>query len=244
MLEGMYSAAAGMAAQQQRLDTVANDLANVNTAGYKPVRVAFRDLVYGEAGRGTARGVRIGAGAAATDIGRSSAQGELQQTGQELDVALDGLGFLAVRDANGPALTRDGQLRLDDQGRITTQAGALLDPPVKLPAGTTEKEVRIATDGSITVRGTRIGGLRIVTVPATSGLQGGDGNLFRTTAASGAAGAAPRTTRVIQGSLEGSAVDLATAMADMTIAQRAFQMASKAIQMQDQVLEYANGVKR
>src|SRR5919108_392113 len=90
MLEGLHSAAAGMAAQQQRLDAVANDLANANTTGYKHVRVGFRDLVYTPAGRSSTQGPQTGAGAAAVDAGRGLAQGALQRTDQPLDVATQG----------------------------------------------------------------------------------------------------------------------------------------------------------
>ena len=245
MLEGMYSAAAGMAAQQQRLDAVANDLANVNTTGYKPVRVAFRDLVYSAASRGARSGVEIGSGAAATDIGRSQQQGPLHNTGQKLDVAIEGQGYLAVRDKDGrPALTRDGGLRTDSQNRLTTQTGELLDPPIRLPEGTNEGDIAIADDGTVAVRGARVGAIRLVTVAAPSELEGAGDNLLRATAASGQPTAAPRSTKLLQGVLEGSGVDVADAMADLTIAQRAYQLASKSIQTQDQLMEIANGVKR
>ena len=102
MLEGMYTAAAGMAAQQQRLGALSNDLANVNTTGYKRTRVAFRDLVYPPAGPGTAPGVQEGAGAAATMVGRGAAQGALQRTDRKLDVAIDGPGFIRAGAATAP----------------------------------------------------------------------------------------------------------------------------------------------
>src|SRR3954464_4515431 len=126
MLEGLYSAAAGMQAQQQRMDTVANDLANVNTNGYKKARVAVRALLYARGASGT---VQSGAGAAATTIGRGFTQGAIRETGNPLDVAIENGGFLQVRRADGTtALTRDGALRLDANGRITTQQGDLLQP--------------------------------------------------------------------------------------------------------------------
>jgi flagellar basal-body rod protein FlgG len=240
----MYTAAAGMAAQQDRLDAVAGDLANVNTTGYKQARLAFRDLVYSNGG-GANPNVRLGAGAASTSIGRATAQGALHDTGEPLDVALQGPGFIAVRTANGkPALTRDGQLRLDDRGRITTSTGELLDPPITVPRGTQPQDVGIAADGTVTAAGRRIGALRIVTVAAPAGLAGGENNLFMPTAASGAVVAAPRTTRLAQGALEASNVDLADAMTSMMEAQRGYELASKAIEVQDQMLQIANQVKR
>src|SRR3712207_345542 len=117
----MYTAAAGMAAQQQRLDAVANDLANANTTGYKKLRVAFRDLVYTPTGPGASPGVQEGAGSAATLIGRGSAQGALQRTDRPLDVAVQGPGYLRVTNGNGqPVLTRDGALQIDANNRLTT----------------------------------------------------------------------------------------------------------------------------
>ena len=101
MLEGMYTAAAGMAAQQRRMDMVSSDLANVSTTGYKHVRVAFRDLLYGQADEGASKDVRLGAGSAASVIGRSMVQGSLQSTGDPLDVALQGPGFLQVKLPDG-----------------------------------------------------------------------------------------------------------------------------------------------
>src|SRR3954453_7953574 len=104
----MYSAAAGMAAQQQRLDALSNDLANANTAGYKRMRVAFRDLLYVQTGAGAGRGVSSGAGAAAVQLGRGTEQGAMQSTGNKLDVALSGDGLLPVRDPQGPVALPPG----------------------------------------------------------------------------------------------------------------------------------------
>jgi flagellar basal-body rod protein FlgG len=240
----MYTAAAGMAAQQDRIDAVAGDLSNVNTTGYKQSRLAFRDLVYSNGANGNPN-ARIGSGAAATSIGRTSAQGALHDTGEPLDVALQGPGYIAVRTADGkPALTRDGQLRLDDRGRITTSTGELLDPPISVPPGTQPQDIGIAADGTVSAAGRRVGAIRIVTVAAPSALAGGENNLFLPTAASGAVTAAPRTTRLAQGSLEASNVDLADAMTTMIEAQRGFELASKAIEVSDQMLQIANQVKR
>lgn len=241
----MYSAAAGMAAQQQRMDAAANDLANTSTTGYKHVRVAFRDLAYTASGSGGTRDVLIGGGAAATLLGRSLEQGALQLTQAPLDVALQGQGFFAVRDrAGNAAMTRDGHFATDARNRLTTANGLLLDPPITVPAGTSQENLHVGADGSVTSGTTRLGALRIVTVPNPSALQGGPDNTFRATAASGAAAAAPRTTTVTQGALEASNVDLGDAMVGMMEAQRGFELASKAIQYQDQLMEIANGIKR
>src|SRR3712207_1561452 len=109
MLEGLRTAAAGMAAQQQKLDAVSNDLANANTTGYKRVRVGFSDLLYEQAGRPAADGVTIGTGARAVQAGRGFEQGSVRETGNPLDVAIQGQGFMRVQLSDGrQALTRDG----------------------------------------------------------------------------------------------------------------------------------------
>ena len=240
MLEGLYSAAAGMQAQQQRMDTVANDLANVNTNGYKKARIAFRDLLYVRDASGN---VQSGAGAAATTIGRGFTQGAIRETGNPLDLAIENGGFLQVRRADGTtALTRDGALKLDLRGRLSTAQGDLLQPAVTVPAGTKESDVQIASDGTVSVNNRQVGRVPIVTVRSPQALQSVGDNLFRTTAASGNA-TALATGRLTQGAVEASNVDVADSMTDMMDAQRSFQLASKAVQMQDQLLQIANQVK-
>ena len=241
MLEGMYTAAAGMAAQQQRLAALSNDLANVNTTGYKRVRVAFRDLVYTPAGPGTAPGVIEGAGAAAQTVGRGAAQGAIKRTDRQLDVAIDGPGFIRVRNGAGAeVLTRDGALQIDAQGRLVTNQGHRTG--VTIPRGTAAGDVGITQNGTVTVGGRDVGRLDLVTVRATDGLAANGDNTYSLTAASGPASDAD--VRIAQGALEMSNVDIADAMADMIEAQRSFELASRAIRMHDQLLEIANGVKR
>jgi flagellar basal-body rod protein FlgG len=245
MLEGMYAAAAGMAAQQDRIDAVSNDIANVNTTGYKRTRVAFRDLVYTDAGLATNPGVRDGAGAAAVFLGRGAQQGPLIDSPNPIDVAIAGPGFLAVRAPDGrQLLTRDGHLSIDATGRLVSGTGNLLDPPIRLPRGTQPDDVSIATDGRVIVGDRTVGRLRLVTVPAEAGLQSVGNSLFAATAASGPTRAAGADTQVIAGKLEGSNTDLASAMTEMIESQRAFELASKAIQTQDRIYEIANQVKR
>ena len=240
MLEGLYSAAAGMQAQQQRMDSVGNDLANANTNGYKKTRVAFRDLLYVRDASGR---VQSGAGAAATTIGRGFAQGALRETGNPLDVAIEDGGFLQIRRADGTtALTRDGSLKLDPRGRLTTQQGDLIQPAITVRAGTQESDVKIASNGAVTVGTRQVGTLQLFTVRSPEALQSVGDSLYRQTAASGAV-TRMATFRVDQGSVEASNVDVADSMTEMMDAQRSFQLASKAVQMQDQLLQIANQVK-
>src|SRR5919197_5145737 len=164
MLEGLNIAAAGMAAQQQRLDAVSNDLANANTNGYKHTRVGFRDLVYTQVGRSSAQGVQTGAGAAAVDVGRGFAQGVLRNTGEPPDLAIEGEGFLQVRLPDGrTGLTRDGNLHRDAQGRLTNASGDLIQPTVTIPVDVPLSKVAIATEATLTATGRNVGRMNIVT---------------------------------------------------------------------------------
>jgi flagellar basal-body rod protein FlgG len=241
MLEGLYTAAAGMAAQQQRMDAVSNDIANVNTAGYKGLRVGFHDLIY----QRTAGGVSTGSGAAAVDLGRTSEQGSLQKTDQPLDLAIIGDGYFQVRQVSTGqnVLTRNGSFQTDANGQLTTAEGDTLVPPIQIPKGIDPSSLTIGTDGTISAAGRRLGQIQLVTIPATNGLAAAGNGYFTVTAASG--GVRRTTTATLQqGVLESSNVDLADAMVDMMDAQRSYSMASKAIHMQDQMMEIANGIKQ
>jgi flagellar basal-body rod protein FlgG len=245
MLEGLDSAAAGMAAQQQRLDSVANDLANANTAGYKHGRVGFRDLLYDQAGRSSTSGVRTGHGAAALDAGRSFAQGALQRTDRALDVAIQGPGFLAIRLPDGrQGLTRDGGLHIDGLRRLVTNTGNFVQPQITIPEGVDESQVSIGPDGTVTAAGRRVGTLDVLSVRSPQGLLSVGDNAFVTSPASGAATAAPRSTVLTSGALEMSNVDVAEAMVEMIDSQRAYELASKAIHTADEMMQTANEVRK
>jgi flagellar basal-body rod protein FlgG len=245
MLEGLKAAASGMTAQQQRMDALSNDIANVNTTGYKHERVEFSDLVASAPGAGAAQTVGAGAGVAVTAAGRSTGQGALQRTDQPLDVAIQGDGYLQVKLADGrTALTRNGSLHVDARGRLTTSSGALLQPPVTLPVGVSAKEVAIAPDGTLSAQGKPIGRMALVNVVAPHKLtDAGDGN-YTTNAQSGPPRVAGTDTKLAQGALEASNVDIADSMVDLMDAQRSFQLASQAVRTQDQMLSIANGIKQ
>ena len=234
-----------MAAQQQRLDAVANDLANASTTGYKHERVGFRDLMYDQTGRSSAQGVRTGSGAAAVDGGRSFGQGVLQRTDRTLDVAIQGEGFLQIKLPDGrQALTRDGGLHVDGAGNLATSSGALVQPAIKIPNGVAEDKISIGPDGTVVADGQRVGRLNLVTVRSQAGLLSAGDNAFVTTPTSGPAVAAPRTSVLSQGALESSNTDMAEAMVSMIESQRAYQLASKAISTADEMMGIANQVKR
>ncbi len=239
MPEGIYAAAAGMSAQQAQLDAISNDIANVSTTGYKSERLGFRDLVYS-----AEQGQPVGAGAATIDLGRTQAEGSLTQTGDPLSVAIVGPGYIQVRRADGSVgLTRAGQLAIDAKGAIVTQGGERLQPPLTVPQGTDPSKIAIAADGTVTAGGAKIGQISVVDVPAPGGLLSVGDNLFAPTAASGAPAAVKGST-LQQGALESSNVDLAAAMVNMIDAQRGYELASRAIKTQDQLLDEANQLVR
>jgi flagellar basal-body rod protein FlgG len=240
MLEGMYAAASGMAAQQQQLDAISNDLANASTTGYQSERVGFRDLLYNQIDQAGTH-TTAGAGAAAEVIGYNQAQGSVQTTGNPLDVAIEGPGYLTFKRADGAtALTRDGALQVDAQGRLTNAEGNLLQPPITLPAGVSPSDVSIASDGTVTgPAGRPLGKITLVTVASPDHLLADGGGLFSATPASGAVRPLAGSS-IHQGALEGSNVDMGTEMVQMMSTQRSYQLESNAIQTENQMLSIAN----
>src|SRR5215213_8770291 len=245
MLEGLRTAAAGMQAQQQKLNSVANDLANANTNGYKRLRVGFADLLYEQGGRPTvSNDAQLGTGTKAVQAGRTFEQGALKNTAVMTDVGLEGPGFMKVKLSDGrDGLTRDGDLHVDDKGSLTTSFGGKI-PGITVPQGLKDSELVIQTDGTVLAKGQNIGKIALVNVRSPHNLESVGDNAFVATANSGATVAAPASTLLKQGTLEASNTDMAQAMTDMIDAQRTYQMTSKAIQAADQMMEIANGVKR
>ncbi|MGO9490164.1 MAG: flagellar hook-basal body protein [Solirubrobacteraceae bacterium] len=242
MLEGLFSTATGLAAQQLQLDAISNDMANLNTDGYKSERVAFNDLLYNDvdiAGTDTT----AGSGANAEVIGRSQSQGALKETGDPLDVAIEGPGYLQVTlPGGGTALTRDGSLALDASGTIVTSAGNRLSPPIKLPAGVSPSSLSISADGTVSA-GTRVlGRIQLVTVTSPGHLAPVGGGLLAPTAESGTPHAATGA-RLHQGALEQSNVDMGTEMTGLVTTERAFQMDTTALQDESQMMSIANQLR-
>jgi flagellar basal-body rod protein FlgG len=242
MIEGLYSAAAGMAAQQDQLDAIANDLANASSTGYQSERVGFSDLLYNAvdmAGSETS----MGAGASAQVIGRSRAQGSIKETGDPLNLAIEGEGYFQVKlPGGGVGLTRDGDFGVDANGAIVGSEGSRLEPPIKLPAGVSPSAVKIASDGTVTAGKHALGQIKLVTVASPDHLLAAGDGVLTPTSASGA----PQATaegKIHQGALEGSNVDMAKEMALLVSTQRAYQMSSTAIQTESQMMSIANQLR-
>ncbi|HEY4828572.1 MAG TPA: flagellar hook-basal body protein [Solirubrobacteraceae bacterium] len=241
MLEGLYSAASGMEAQQQQFDAISNDIANVDTPGYQSTIVGFHDLLYSNGEYGS--NVPTGAGSAAQVVGHDQSQGAIEQTGQPLDVAIQGQGFLEVRRQDGTiGLTRDGSLQLNAKRQLTTDTGLLVQPPITIPSGVPTDQISIGSDGTVQAAGKTVGKLSLVNVPAPDGLVADGDGVFSATAGSGAIATA-KSASLQQGALEGSNVNMGDEMAKMETAQQEYAMGSQAIQYQAQMLQIANSIK-
>jgi len=167
----------------------------------------------------------------------------MQQTNQPFDLAIQGEGYFQVRREDGQlALTRSGAFLVDGRRQLVNPNGERLVPPITIPAGVDPSRVQIGPDGRVTAAGRNIGRIQLVTVPAPNGLAPAGNNNYLVTQASGGTRRADGT--LAQGLLESSNVELADAMVDMMDAQRSYSMASRAISMQDRMMEIANGLKR
>jgi flagellar basal-body rod protein FlgG len=256
MFRSLNVAATGMAAEETQLDTIANNLANANTTGYKRQNAQFEDLLYQNAravgpnadGTVAPTTTQLGTGVRVVATTRSFAQGTLQQTGNPLDLAIEGDGFFAVMRPTGEmAYTRAGSFQLDAQRRLTTSDGLPLEPPITIPADATN--VNIAADGTVSVQQpgghapTVVGQIHLTTFPNPNGLASDGHNLLTPTASSGepitgAPGVDGRGT-LMQASIEGSNVDVVNEMVSMIRAQRSYEINSKVISAADEMLRNA-----
>jgi len=256
MFRSLNVAATGMAAEETQLDTIANNLANANTAGYKSQTAQFEDLLYQNAriaGPNAAGAVaptetQIGSGVRVVATTRSFSQGTMQQTGNPLDLAIQGDGFFTVMRPTGEmAYTRAGSFQLDAQRRVTTSDGLPVEPPISIPANATN--ITIAADGTVSAQqpgtstSTSIGQIQLTTFANPNGLRSDGHNLFSATSSSGepttGAPAVDGRGSLLQGSTEGSNVDVVDQMVSMIRTQRAYEINSKVISAADEMLRNA-----
>ena len=222
MIDGLGAAGSGISAHSRRMDALAGDIANVNTAGYAPQRTGFDELVNGA----TRGGVEL------RNLGPDFTQGALHETGRPLDLAIEGDGFFQVSRANGQiGLVRAGAFGVDANGQVVTATGERLFPPLTLPPGTDQEALAIDPNGVVTVNGQQIGQVQIVTVPNRGGLLP-DGGVYSATPASGAPAPAGDA-RVRQGVLEASGTDLAEATAETISTRTAFTASIGSLHAQD-----------
>ncbi|MBW1714058.1 MAG: flagellar basal-body rod protein FlgG [Deltaproteobacteria bacterium] len=261
MMRALWSSATGMGAQQLNLDVISNNLANVNTNGFKKGRPDFQDLMYQTlrpAGAKTAAGtdvptsVQVGLGVRTVDIEKLFSQGTFRETGNQLDIAIEGRGFFKVIFNGEEVYTRSGAFKLDAEGNVVDPLGNALEPNFQVPA----EAVTVTVDqtGMITALGAggeELAGptqIEIYDFINPAGLEAVGRNLFRPTPSSGdPVAGTPGTDNLgtlAQGFLEMSNVNVVEEMVAMIVAQRAYESNSKAIQTADQMLQMANNVKR
>ncbi len=262
MMLSLWTAATGMQAQATNVDVISNNLANTNTAGFKFQRANFQDLMYQEvsapgsqnaAGNQVPTGIQIGMGVRTAGVERMFSEGSFQQTGNPLDVAIQGQGLFEVLRPNGQlAYTRAGNFSLDSQGQLVTPDGYVVQPAITIPANSTN--VHIASDGTVTVlqpgstSSTSVGQIQIVNFINPAGLQGVGQSLYEQTLSSGAPTTGTPGTNSMgtigQGMLEMSNVNAVQEMVNLIAAQRSYEMNSKSVKAADQMLQSTNNMKQ
>ncbi|PIE68999.1 MAG: flagellar basal-body rod protein FlgG [Deltaproteobacteria bacterium] len=261
MMRSLWTAASGMVAMQRNIDVISNNLSNVKTTGFKKSRAEFEDLMYQNlrisgaqnlAGERLPTGIQIGLGVRAVDVHKMFMEGNLTNTGNQLDVAIEGDGFFKVEDANGQdAYTRVGSFKLNSNGDLVTSGGYRLQPGFTIPAET--QNVVITEDGHLTAldqHGEPLleGDIPLYTFINPAGLKAKGRNLCVPTPGSGdpveGTPGVNNTGTLAQGFLESSNVDIVEEMVNMIVAQRAYETNSKAITTSDSMLQTANQMKR
>lgn len=261
-LRSLWTAAAGMSSQALNMDVIANNLANVNTTGFKRSRADFQDLFYQSlniAGAASSAGTeiptanQIGLGTKVSAVAKLFAQGDYKQTGNELDLAVDGRGFFQITTPDGEiAYTRAGAFKLDGDGNIVNSDGYLLQPQISVPENAIQ--LTVGLDGTVTVMNagettpSEIGNIETARFANPAGLTAIGKNLFLESETSGS----PTTGTpgedglgtITQGFLEMSNVNIVEEMVQMILAQRAYEINGKAIQTADEMLQMANNIRR
>jgi len=261
MFRSLFTAATGMQAQQLMVDVISNNLANVNTTGFKASRAEFQDLLYqqdrapgpeSEIGQYVPSGIQIGLGVKPVAIQKLFTQGDFINTGNQLDLVIQGDGFFQLSRPDGTiAYTKAGDFSLDQNGRIVDPDGYPLEPPITIPTTATQITVAFNGDVNILVAGSTtpvlVGAIQLAKFINPGGLQAIGKNLFLATQSSGdpqlGAPDALGFGDIAQGFLENSNVNIVEELANLITAQRAFDMNSKAVQTCDQMLQTTAAMK-
>ena len=261
-MRALWTAASGMQAQQLTIDVIANNLANVQTSGFKRSRVDFQDLIYettvvpgtvSAQGLEVPSGFQVGHGSRAVSTQRIFLGGDLQQTSNPLDMAIEGDGFFQITQPNGDiAYSRAGSFRRDSQGRMVNAEGFLLDPAIAIPDNALS--ITIGTDGSISVtlpgvtQPQQVGTIQLTRFANPAGLQSIGHNLFLPTQASGnptqGTPGQDGFGTILQGFVEGSNVNVVEEMVNLIAGQRAYEISSRAIRSADEMMQTANSLVR
>jgi flagellar basal-body rod protein FlgG len=260
MIRSLWTGATGMDTQQTNIDVIANNLANVNTSGFKKSRADFQELLYQvtrtpgsatSADTVSPTGIQVGLGSRTAAVQKIFSVGDLMRTENELDVAIEGRGFFQVEMPDGTtAYTRAGALKKDGDGRLTTSEGYLLDPQIVIPENTTS--ISIGQDGSVDVfldgesTPNQIGVIELAMFSNESGLRSLGRNLYAETDSSGMALVGLPTEdgfgSLAQGFLEGSNVSVMEEMVNMIAGQRAYEVNSKSVKTSDEMLQMTNNL--
>ena len=261
MIRSLYTAASGMQAQQLNLDTIANNLSNASTAGFRARRVQFQDLIYQNlvmpgtaASQQTtvASGLQIGLGSRAQASEVIQLQGDMSATGNPLDLTIEGQGFFQVQLPTGEtAYTRSGAFHLDAQGNVVTADGNPLLPAITIPQGATS--ITISPDGTVSATqagqqaAQQVGAIQLALFPNPGGLNSIGKNMFLPTAASGDAilgtpGGSEGLGQIEQGYLEASNVSVVDEFIQMIVAQRSYEANSRVVQAADQMFQLVNNL--
>lgn len=262
MIRSLWTAATGMEAQQLNMDVIANNLANVNSNGFKKSRADFQDILYqtskvagatAAGGGEVPTGIQVGLGSKVAAVQKVFTMGDIRTTNNELDLAIEGEGFFQVTQPDGEiGYTRGGAMKMDSTGRLVTSEGLPIAPEVVIPAGATQ--ISIGSDGIVEVledggnTPTEVGTIELARFSNPAGLKSLGHNLYAETISSGAAETGipgeGGMGSVSQGYLEGSNVSIMEEMVNMIAGQRAYEINSKAIQTADEMLQMANGLIR
>lgn len=259
MIRALYSAASGMNAQQMNLDTIANNLANSSTTGFQERRMQFTDLLYeNQVMPGSASthqttvssGLQIGLGVRPGSAEIIQTQGELESTGNPLDIAIQGAGFFQIELPSGQiGYTRAGSFHLDAQGNIVTPDGNALQPAITVPPDATN--ISIGSDGTVTAtipgqtQASNLGAIQIATFPNAGGLNSVGNDIYLPTTASGDAivgqpGGADGLGTLQQSSLEQSNVSVVEQFVEMIVAQRSYEANSRVVKAADEMMQQLN----
>lgn len=262
MIRALWTAASGMQSQQINIDVIANNLANVNTTGFKKSRPDFQDLMYqnlksvgapSSSSTQVPTGIQIGLGSKAAAVTKVFSPGNITQSGNELDMAIEGDGFFQINLPDGTtAYSRDGAFKKDSQGRMVNSDGYPLTPEIVIPSNASK--VSIGNDGTVTVlqagqsSPTTVGTIQLATFSNPAGLSSMGHNLYQPTDSSGTANTGTAGQNGIgsisQGFIEMSNVSVMEEMVNMIISQRAYETNSKAVQAADEMLQQTNNIKR
>ncbi len=260
MIRALWTAATGMETQQLNMDVIANNLANVNTTGFKKSRADFQELMYQStrtpgsstsAGTQSPTGIQVGLGSRAAAVQKIFTVGDFQSTGNELDVGIEGAGFFEIELPTGDtAYTRAGTFKKDGSGRLVTSDGYPLQPEIVIPENTTS--ISSGEDGTVEVNldndaePTQIGSIELTTFANNSGLKSIGRNLYLESPSSGIPTSAipgeNGSGTLSQGFLEGSNVNIMEEMVNMIAGQRAYEINSKAIQTADEMVQMMNNM--